>query len=65
MFLKVKRLQAIQSLILEADIIQIGGQLDNLVDKDKKSGSEDGKQTEDTNEMLNRLLDAFFCNGRG
>jgi hypothetical protein len=63
MFLKVKRLQAIQSLILEADIIQIGGQLDNLVDKDKKSGSEDGKQTEDTNEMLNRLLDAFFAMG--
>lgn len=63
MFLKVKRLQAIQSLILEADIIQIGGQLDNLVDKDKKSGSEDGKKPEDTNEMLNKLLDAFFAMG--
>jgi hypothetical protein len=63
MFLKVKRLQAIQSLILEADIIQIGGQMDNLVDKDKKSGSEDGKKNEDTNEMLNRLLDALFGMG--
>jgi hypothetical protein len=63
MFLKVKRLQAIQSLILEADIIQIGGQMDNLVDKDKKSGSEDGKKKEDTNEMLNRLLDALFAMG--
>jgi hypothetical protein len=47
MFLKVKRLQAIQSLILEADIIQIGGQLDSLVDTDKKSGSEGSKQTGD------------------
>lgn len=63
MFLKVKRLQAIQSLILEADIIQIGGQMDNLVDKDKKSGSEDGKKNEDTNEMLNRLLDSLFALG--
>ena len=63
MFLKVKRLQSIQSLILEADIIQIGSQIDNLVDKDKKSGSEDGKRDEDTNEMLNRLLDAFFAMG--
>lgn len=61
MFLKVKRLQPIQDLILEADIIQIGSQMDNLVDKDKKSGSEDGKTQEDPNEMLNRLLDAFFA----
>jgi hypothetical protein len=63
MFLKVKRLQAIQSLILEADIIQIGGQLDSLVDTDKKSGSEGSKQTGDTNEVLNKLLDAFFALG--
>ena len=63
MFLKVKRLHAIQSLILEADIIQIGGQLDSLVDNDKTSGSEDGTQTEDTNEVLNKLLDAFFALG--
>jgi hypothetical protein len=61
MFLKVKRLQSIQSLILEADLIQIGGQIDNLVDRARKSGSEDGKRNEDPNEILNKLLDSLFA----
>lgn len=58
MILKVKRLQEIQDLILETDLIQAGTELDKAIgsadDKEKEKGSEN------PNDILDRLLDAFF-----
>jgi len=56
MILKVKRLQAIQDLILETDLIQAGTELDKAI------GSTDDKEkdSENPNDILDRLLDAFF-----
>jgi len=61
MILKVKRLQAIQDLILETDLIQAGTELDKAI------GSTDDKEkdSENPNDILDRLLDAFFFNERG
>jgi len=58
MILKVKRLQAIQDLILETDLIQAGTELDKAMDSadDKGQGNDSG----DPNDILDRLLDAFF-----
>lgn len=52
----VKRIESIHSLILEAEIINIGGQIDDIMD-----GDQDGPL--DANELLNRLLDSFLKMG--
>lgn len=59
MKIRVKRLQPIQSLILEADLIQIGDQMNSLVNRAKET-AEEGRGEEDTIELLNRLLDSLF-----
>lgn len=58
MILRVKRLQSIQDLILETELIQIGSQLDKVTGAGKGADKD-----EDPNEMLDRLFDAFFAMG--
>ena len=58
MILKVKRLQPIQDLILETELIQVGSDLDKAIGSDKK-----GDDKEDPNQILDRILDAFFAMG--
>ena len=65
MFLKVKRLQAFESLILETDIIQIGSVADDLLNRSKSDkGTDDSgsgqKASGNNNEDMNRLLDMLF-----
>lgn len=64
MFLKVKRLQAFENLILETDLIQIGGEAENLLNKanqsDKTGGDEANSKGSATNDDIDRLLDMLF-----
>ena len=65
MFLKVKRLQAFENLILETDIIQIGSVADDLLNRSKSDkGTDDSgssqKASGNNNEDMNRLLDMLF-----
>lgn len=63
MFIKVKRLQAIESLLLETDIISIGGEAENLLNKASTSDKTDDSSKDtgaSSNEDLDRLLDMLF-----
>lgn len=60
MFLKVKRLQAFESLILETDLIQIGSEAENILNKAGSGESDSEQKADNTNEDLDRLLDMLF-----
>lgn len=61
MFLKVRKLQSIENLILETDLIQIGDEANDIFNKVKSEDDTAGSgPTGDNNEDLNRLLDMVF-----
>jgi hypothetical protein len=60
MFLKVKRLQAFENLMLETDLIQIGGEAENILNNTGTGDSDSGKSSGATSEEINRLLDMLF-----
>lgn len=61
MFLKVRKLQSIEKLILETDLIQIGDEANDILNKVKSEDDTTGSgSTGDNNEDLNRLLDMLF-----
>jgi hypothetical protein len=60
MFLKVRKLQSIEKLILETDLIQIGDEANDILNKAKADDTSGAGSTGDNNEDLNRLLDMLF-----
>lgn len=66
MFLKVKRLQPIESLLLETDLIQLSGEAGDILNREKANKQDSGqtgsdkKQSGPSNEEINELLDKLF-----
>jgi hypothetical protein len=56
----VKRLQVLESLILETELIQIGSDTEDLINKAKNSKSSGSGSSGDDNEDMNRILDWLF-----
>lgn len=65
MFLKVKRLQSLTDLLLETELIEIGGEANDLINREKASNQHDTNSQEEgpSNEDIDKLLDHLFSLG--
>ena len=61
MIFNVKRLQVLENLILETDLIQIGSGIDNAMDKSSSDNADDQMSAF---EYLNKILDWLFALGK-